>query len=91
MLSAVVHSFNVVLVMFPVFYGISCPLFQAASALHELYKKFPGLYNSSIVSSFEPKVIYKVTKHLTEYDFLNEERERQVGTRSVFWSTDASD
>lgn len=36
------------------------PFHQAASVLHEMYKKFPVLYNSSIVSSFEPKVIYKV-------------------------------
>ncbi|XP_058510699.1 glycerophosphodiester phosphodiesterase 1-like [Solea solea] len=33
---------------------------KAASVLHEMYKKFPVLYNSSIVSSFEPKVIYKM-------------------------------
>ncbi|XP_026208021.1 glycerophosphodiester phosphodiesterase 1-like isoform X2 [Anabas testudineus] len=33
---------------------------KAASALHAMYKKFPVLYNSSIVSSFEPKVIYKM-------------------------------
>ncbi|CAJ1075036.1 glycerophosphodiester phosphodiesterase 1 [Xyrichtys novacula] len=33
---------------------------KAASVLHELYKKFPVLYNSSIVTSFEPKVIYKM-------------------------------
>lgn len=25
-----------------------------------MYKKFPILYNTSLVSSFEPKVIYKV-------------------------------
>ncbi|XP_075996661.1 glycerophosphodiester phosphodiesterase 1-like isoform X1 [Genypterus blacodes] len=33
---------------------------QAAAALHDVYQKFPALYNSSIVSSFEPKVIYKM-------------------------------
>ncbi|XP_069558918.1 glycerophosphodiester phosphodiesterase 1-like [Brachyistius frenatus] len=33
---------------------------KVATALHEMYKKFPVLYNSSIVSSFEPKVIYKM-------------------------------
>lgn len=35
-------------------------LLQAASALHKMYKKFPVLYNTSLVSSFEPKVVYKV-------------------------------
>lgn len=35
--------------------------FQAASALHQTFRKFPALYNSSMVASFEPKVIYKVT------------------------------
>ena len=44
------------------FYFILSFLFQAASVLREMYKKFPVLYNSSIVSSFEPKVIYKVTE-----------------------------
>lgn len=34
---------------------------QAAAALKELYKKHPVLYNSSIVCSFEPKVIYRVS------------------------------
>ncbi|XP_077379690.1 glycerophosphodiester phosphodiesterase 1 isoform X1 [Festucalex cinctus] len=33
---------------------------QAAVALSTLYKKHPVLYNSSIVCSFEPKVIYKM-------------------------------
>ncbi|GAA6231116.1 glycerophosphodiester phosphodiesterase 1-like [Lates japonicus] len=33
---------------------------QAAAALKELYKKHPVLYNSSIVCSFEPKVIYRM-------------------------------
>lgn len=33
---------------------------QAAAALKELYKKHPTLYNSSMVCSFEPKVIYRV-------------------------------
>ncbi|XP_029291233.1 glycerophosphodiester phosphodiesterase 1 isoform X2 [Cottoperca gobio] len=33
---------------------------EAAAALKELYKKHPVLYNSSIVCSFEPKVIYRM-------------------------------
>ncbi|XP_003971984.1 glycerophosphodiester phosphodiesterase 1 [Takifugu rubripes] len=33
---------------------------EAAAALRELYKKHPVLYNSSIVCSFEPKVIYRM-------------------------------
>ncbi|KAM9793079.1 glycerophosphodiester phosphodiesterase 1 [Neosynchiropus ocellatus] len=33
---------------------------QAAAALSALYKKHPVLYNSSIVCSFEPKVIYRM-------------------------------
>uniref|UniRef100_A0A8C6UJC2 Glycerophosphodiester phosphodiesterase 1 n=1 Tax=Neogobius melanostomus TaxID=47308 RepID=A0A8C6UJC2_9GOBI len=33
---------------------------EAAAALKALYKKNPGLYNSSIVCSFEPKVIYRM-------------------------------
>ncbi|XP_028267791.1 glycerophosphodiester phosphodiesterase 1-like [Parambassis ranga] len=33
---------------------------KAAAVLHDMYKKFPVLYNGSIVSSFEPKVIYKM-------------------------------
>ncbi|KAM9843363.1 glycerophosphodiester phosphodiesterase 1-like [Aulostomus maculatus] len=33
---------------------------KAASLLHDMYKKFPVLYNSSIVCSCEPKVIYKM-------------------------------
>lgn len=40
--------------------GINSHLLQAASALHKMYKKFPVLYNTSLVSSFEPKVVYKV-------------------------------
>lgn len=40
-------------------------LFQAASALHQIYRTFPALYNSSIVASFEPKVIYKVGKGMS--------------------------
>lgn len=48
--------------------GICFLLLQAASALHAMYKKFPVLYNSSIVSSFEPKVIYKVTQIQTNLD-----------------------
>ncbi|XP_033965769.1 glycerophosphodiester phosphodiesterase 1 [Pseudochaenichthys georgianus] len=33
---------------------------EAAAALKEVYKKHPVLYNSSIVCSFEPKVIYRM-------------------------------
>ncbi|XP_029358075.1 glycerophosphodiester phosphodiesterase 1 isoform X1 [Echeneis naucrates] len=33
---------------------------EAAAALEELYRKHPILYNSSIVCSFEPKVIYRM-------------------------------
>ncbi|KAM6957351.1 glycerophosphodiester phosphodiesterase 1-like [Aplochiton taeniatus] len=33
---------------------------KAAAALSELYRNHPVLYNSSIVCSFEPKVIYKM-------------------------------
>ncbi|XP_035516146.1 glycerophosphodiester phosphodiesterase 1 [Morone saxatilis] len=33
---------------------------EAAAALKELYKRHPVLYNSSIVCSFEPKVIYRM-------------------------------
>ncbi|KAI1886557.1 hypothetical protein AGOR_G00197020 [Albula goreensis] len=33
---------------------------EAAAALKEMYKKHPVLYNTSIVCSFEPKVIYKM-------------------------------
>lgn len=33
---------------------------EAAAALKEMYKKHPVLYNSSIVCSFEPKVIYRM-------------------------------
>lgn len=43
-----------------IFFDVKGQPDKAASALHALYKKFPGLYNSSIVSSFEPKVIYKM-------------------------------
>ncbi|KAF3687407.1 Glycerophosphodiester phosphodiesterase 1 [Channa argus] len=33
---------------------------EAAAALKELFRKHPVLYNSSIVCSFEPKVIYRM-------------------------------
>ncbi|XP_030200621.1 glycerophosphodiester phosphodiesterase 1 [Gadus morhua] len=33
---------------------------KAAAALAEMYRRHPVLYNSSIVCSFEPKVIYKM-------------------------------
>lgn len=39
---------------------------QAVAALKELYKKYPVLYNSSIVCSFEPKVIYRVRRLISE-------------------------
>uniref|UniRef100_A0A673J035 Glycerophosphodiester phosphodiesterase 1-like n=1 Tax=Sinocyclocheilus rhinocerous TaxID=307959 RepID=A0A673J035_9TELE len=37
---------------------ICCP--QVAAALKELFQKYPVLYNTSIVCSFEPKVIYRM-------------------------------
>ncbi|XP_020503574.1 glycerophosphodiester phosphodiesterase 1 [Labrus bergylta] len=43
-----------------IFFDVKGQPDKAVSALHEMYKKFPVLYNSSIVSSFEPKVIYKM-------------------------------
>ncbi|XP_034395782.1 glycerophosphodiester phosphodiesterase 1-like [Cyclopterus lumpus] len=43
-----------------IFFDVKGQADKAASVLHEMYKKFPVLYNSSIVSSFEPKVIYKM-------------------------------
>lgn len=58
----IISKINVGIDTSPVFIRYSFSVFQAASVLHEMYKKFPVLYNSSIVSSFEPKVIYKVTK-----------------------------
>ncbi|XP_038147367.1 glycerophosphodiester phosphodiesterase 1 isoform X2 [Cyprinodon tularosa] len=33
---------------------------EAAAALKDVYKRYPVLYNSSIVCSFEPKVIYRM-------------------------------
>lgn len=33
---------------------------EAAAALKELFRKYPVLYNTSIVCSFEPKVIYRM-------------------------------
>ncbi|XP_041838142.1 glycerophosphodiester phosphodiesterase 1 [Melanotaenia boesemani] len=33
---------------------------EAAAALKDMYKKYPKLYNISIVCSFEPKVIYRM-------------------------------
>uniref|UniRef100_A0A1A7XZB3 Glycerophosphodiester phosphodiesterase 1 n=1 Tax=Iconisemion striatum TaxID=60296 RepID=A0A1A7XZB3_9TELE len=33
---------------------------EAAAAFKDLYQKYPVLYNSSIVCSFEPKVIYRM-------------------------------
>ncbi|XP_047221805.1 glycerophosphodiester phosphodiesterase 1 [Girardinichthys multiradiatus] len=33
---------------------------EAAAALKDMYKRYPVLYNSSIVCSFEPKVIYRM-------------------------------
>nr|XP_046271609.1 glycerophosphodiester phosphodiesterase 1-like [Scatophagus argus] len=43
-----------------IFFDVKGQPDKAAFVLHEIYKKFPVLYNSSIVSSFEPKVIYKM-------------------------------
>uniref|UniRef100_UPI0037E84AD2 glycerophosphodiester phosphodiesterase 1-like n=1 Tax=Semicossyphus pulcher TaxID=241346 RepID=UPI0037E84AD2 len=43
-----------------IFFDVKGQPDKAALVLHEMYKKFPVLYNSSIVSSFEPKVIYKM-------------------------------
>ncbi|KAK9535083.1 hypothetical protein VZT92_007485 [Zoarces viviparus] len=43
-----------------IFFDVKGQPDKAASVLREMYKKFPVLYNSSIVSSFEPKVIYKM-------------------------------
>ncbi|XP_069005214.1 LOW QUALITY PROTEIN: glycerophosphodiester phosphodiesterase 1-like [Embiotoca jacksoni] len=43
-----------------IFFDVKGQPDKVATALHETYKKFPVLYNSSIVSSFEPKVIYKM-------------------------------
>lgn len=49
------------------------PLFflpvQSAAALKDLYKKYPVLYNSSIVCSFQPKVIYRVRAWLISGNF----------------------
>lgn len=68
------------------------PLFQAASALHEMYKKFPVLYNTSLVSSFEPKVIYKVRRSLNSRKqttfWVRSENSHRPG---VCLRTDASD
>ncbi|KAJ8363009.1 hypothetical protein SKAU_G00118400 [Synaphobranchus kaupii] len=35
---------------------------QAAAALREMYREHPALYNSSIVCSFQPDVIYKMRR-----------------------------
>ncbi|XP_067333458.1 glycerophosphodiester phosphodiesterase 1-like [Channa argus] len=43
-----------------IFFNVKDPGDKAAAVLHAMYNKFPALYNSSIVSSFEPKVIYKM-------------------------------
>ncbi|XP_072225812.1 glycerophosphodiester phosphodiesterase 1-like [Leuresthes tenuis] len=43
-----------------IFFDVKGQPDKAASVLHEMYKKFPVLYNTSVVSSFEPKVIYKM-------------------------------
>lgn len=43
-------------------------LLQAAWALGEMYKKHAVLYNSSMVCSFEPKVIYKVISLISLLD-----------------------
>ncbi|KAM7386887.1 hypothetical protein PAMA_009489 [Pampus argenteus] len=43
-----------------IFFDVKGQPDKAASVLHEMYEKFPVLYNTSVVSSFEPKVIYKM-------------------------------
>ncbi|XP_054464095.1 glycerophosphodiester phosphodiesterase 1-like [Anoplopoma fimbria] len=43
-----------------IFFDVKGQPDKAASVLHEMYTMFPVLYNSSVVSSFEPKVIYKM-------------------------------
>ncbi|KAJ3600689.1 hypothetical protein NHX12_031667 [Muraenolepis orangiensis] len=43
-----------------IFLNVKCYPDKAALALADMYKRFPVLYNSSIVCSFEPKVIYKM-------------------------------
>nr|XP_040046782.1 glycerophosphodiester phosphodiesterase 1-like [Gasterosteus aculeatus aculeatus] len=43
-----------------IFFDVKSQPDKAAAALHQMYKKYPALYNSSIVCSFEPKVIYKM-------------------------------
>ncbi|XP_053193867.1 glycerophosphodiester phosphodiesterase 1-like [Scomber japonicus] len=43
-----------------IFFDVKSQPDKAASVLREMYKKFPVLYNTSMVSSFEPKVIYKM-------------------------------
>ncbi|XP_030591129.1 glycerophosphodiester phosphodiesterase 1-like [Archocentrus centrarchus] len=43
-----------------IFFDVKGQPDMAVSVLHGMFKKFPVLYNSSIVSSFEPKVIYKM-------------------------------
>ncbi|CAB1342459.1 unnamed protein product [Coregonus sp. 'balchen'] len=50
------------------FKGERVPTLQeaAAAALGEMYQKHPVLYNSSIVCSFQPKVIYKAAAALGE-------------------------
>ncbi|KAM4750270.1 glycerophosphodiester phosphodiesterase 1 isoform 2-T2 [Anableps anableps] len=39
---------------------------EAAAALQDLYKRYPVLYNTSIVCSFEPKVIYRMRQSDSE-------------------------
>ncbi|KAL0993431.1 hypothetical protein UPYG_G00107800 [Umbra pygmaea] len=43
-----------------IFFDVKDQADKAAAALGALYQKYPVLYNSSIVCSFEPKVIYKM-------------------------------
>ncbi|CAI5675437.1 glycerophosphodiester phosphodiesterase 1 [Oreochromis niloticus] len=43
-----------------IFFDVKGQPDMAVSVLHNMFKKFPVLYNSSVVSSFEPKVIYKM-------------------------------
>ncbi|XP_045066864.1 glycerophosphodiester phosphodiesterase 1-like [Coregonus clupeaformis] len=43
-----------------IFFDVKDQPDKAAAALGEMYQKHPVLYNSSIVCSFQPKVIYKM-------------------------------
>lgn len=70
--------------------GLNPDPLQAAAALHEMYKKFPRLYNTSLVSSFEPKVIYKVGPPLSREN-TEAAGDEDDGAFWCFLNTDASD